>query len=145
MNGHLACLKYAHEHQCPWNELTCMMAAFGGHLECLKYAYENGCPWSIRVCQAADATAQLWCLRYAHENGCEYPTGLLPTIVHEVLIPKWREAVRMRTIAFYWQELAGHRSYSESGEGRKRDREAYEADFSEDKLEWQGLVGATPK
>jgi hypothetical protein len=43
-NGHLECLKYAHEHGCPWNENTCLNAAENGHLECLKYAREHGCP-----------------------------------------------------------------------------------------------------
>ena len=43
-NGHLKCLKYAHEEGCPWGRWTCQNAARGGHLECLKYAHENGCP-----------------------------------------------------------------------------------------------------
>jgi hypothetical protein len=34
-------------------------------------------------------------------------------------------------IAVYWDELAGRASHSEGGEGRKRDREAYEADFDQ--------------
>jgi len=51
--------------------------------------------------------------------------------VRNILIPKWREVVRVRAIAFYWQELAGRVSHSEGGESRKRDREAYEADFGE--------------
>ena len=38
-NGHLECLKYAHENGCPWDEEeTCRYAAFNGHLECLKSA-----------------------------------------------------------------------------------------------------------
>ena len=52
--GHLECLKYAHENECPWDGYTCSKAASGGHLECLKYAHENGvlgmkvefCYWS---------------------------------------------------------------------------------------------------
>ena len=44
-NGHLECLKYAHENGCPWNEDTCSNAAKNGHLECLKYLHENRCPW----------------------------------------------------------------------------------------------------
>jgi len=51
--------------------------------------------------------------------------------VREVLIPKWREVVRVRPIALYWCELAGRTSYSVGGAGRKRDREEYEADFGE--------------
>ena len=49
-NGHLECLKYAHENGCPWNEMTCSKAAENGHLECLKYAHENGCPWDEETC-----------------------------------------------------------------------------------------------
>ena len=45
-NGHLECLKYAHEHGCPWDELTCRGAAEKGHLECLKYACAHGFPGS---------------------------------------------------------------------------------------------------
>ena len=29
----------------PWNAYTCEFAASNGHLECLKYAHEHGCPW----------------------------------------------------------------------------------------------------
>ena len=43
-NGHLECLKYAHENGCPWDKFTCADAARNGHLECLKYAHENDCP-----------------------------------------------------------------------------------------------------
>ena len=32
---------------CPWSEETCFEAALNGHLECLKYAHENGCPWDF--------------------------------------------------------------------------------------------------
>jgi hypothetical protein len=47
-------------------------------------------------------------------------------------MPKWRAAVRVRAIAVYWDDLAGRTSHSVGGAGRKRDREAYEADFGED-------------
>ena len=42
LNGHLECLKYAHESGCPWSEWTCTRAAEGGHLECLKYLAKTG-------------------------------------------------------------------------------------------------------
>jgi hypothetical protein len=42
-------LKYAREHGCPWNEVTCESAARNGHLECLKYARERGCPWDEKT------------------------------------------------------------------------------------------------
>lgn len=44
--GHLDCLKFAHEHGCPWEENTCSLAAQQGYLEILIYAHKNGCPWS---------------------------------------------------------------------------------------------------
>jgi hypothetical protein len=43
-NGHLECLKYCHENNCPWDNQTCRYAAIYGNLECLKYARDNGCP-----------------------------------------------------------------------------------------------------
>ena len=44
MNGHLECLRYAHEHGCPWDEWTCQGAWEDGHSECIAYALEHGCP-----------------------------------------------------------------------------------------------------
>ena len=44
-NGHLDCLKYAHENGCSWDIETCANATYGCCLDCLKYAHENGCPW----------------------------------------------------------------------------------------------------
>ena len=31
----------------------CNLAAKNGHLECLKYAHENGCPWDEDTCYHA--------------------------------------------------------------------------------------------
>ena len=42
--GELDCLRYAHEHGCPWDEETCIDAAMLGEQDCLRYALENGCP-----------------------------------------------------------------------------------------------------
>ena len=36
-----------------WNEVTCDNAALNGHLDCLKYAHENNCPWSKLTCALA--------------------------------------------------------------------------------------------
>jgi hypothetical protein len=44
-NGHLECLRYAHEHGAPWDGSTTYYAAHHGHLDCLRYAYFRGCPW----------------------------------------------------------------------------------------------------
>ena len=38
--------------RCPWDVWTCF--AQNGHLECLKYAHENGCPWDEITCHYAD-------------------------------------------------------------------------------------------
>jgi hypothetical protein len=72
IHSHLECLKYAHENGCPWDEDTCMHAAWKGQLECLKYAHENGCKWNANTCTYAAENGNLECLRYAHENGCKW-------------------------------------------------------------------------
>ncbi|ATZ80155.1 ankyrin repeat domain-containing protein [Bodo saltans virus] len=71
-NGHLECLKYAHENGCSWNLFTCENAAQNGHLECLKYAHENDCPWDEWTCAYAAKNGQFKCLKYLHENGCPW-------------------------------------------------------------------------
>lgn len=71
-NGHLNCLKYAHENGCPWDSYTCSNAAENGHLDCLKYAHENGCPWTKFTCLLAAENGHFDCLKYAHENGCPW-------------------------------------------------------------------------
>ena len=48
LNGNVELLQHLHENGCPWDEVTCRVAAEYGHLECLKYAHENGCPWGGR-------------------------------------------------------------------------------------------------
>ena len=40
-NGHLDCLKYAHENGYKWDNIVCSEAAKNGHLDCLKYAHEK--------------------------------------------------------------------------------------------------------
>ena len=42
--GHLAVLKWAREHGCPWGHV-CAYAAAGGHLKMLQWAREHHCPW----------------------------------------------------------------------------------------------------
>ena len=37
-------MKYAHEHGCPWDELTCGAAAYVNEIECLRYAQDHGAP-----------------------------------------------------------------------------------------------------
>ena len=74
-NGHLECLKFAHEHGCAWDERTCMYAARSGQLECLKYAHERGCAWDEETCDYAAGNGHLECLKYAHEHGCAWDEG----------------------------------------------------------------------
>jgi len=69
-NGHLDCLKYAHENGCPWDQSTTAYAALSDHLNCLKYAHENGCSWDISTTSYAAFHGHLDCLKYALENGC---------------------------------------------------------------------------
>ena len=70
--GNILCLKYAHEHGCPWDEKTCSYAAEGGHLDCLEYAHNHGCPWDATTCANAAVGGHLGCLKYAHEHGCPW-------------------------------------------------------------------------
>ena len=60
LNGNVKLLQHLHENGCPWDEVTCRVAAEYGHLECLKYALKtvvvgiNGLvlmrpKWSLRV------------------------------------------------------------------------------------------------
>ena len=70
--GRLECLRYAHEHSCPWDADTCAQAADNGQLECLRYARNNGCPWDAVTCAWAAGRGHLECLRYAHEHGCPW-------------------------------------------------------------------------
>ncbi len=50
--GHLDVLRWAREHDCPWDDGTCWSAAEGGHLEVLQWARAHGCPWSKSMCAA---------------------------------------------------------------------------------------------
>ena len=43
------------------SEETCFEAALNGHLECLKYAHENGCPWDLINEDNDDDTVELAC------------------------------------------------------------------------------------
>ena len=48
----LCCLKYLHEHGCPW-KWVCIEAAHKGSVACLQYAHEQGSPWDAEVCRVA--------------------------------------------------------------------------------------------
>ena len=75
MNGHLECLRYAHDSlgaSCVWHPDTTRIAAAYGYLECLRYAHDNGCEWHPYTTWGVAINGHLECLRYAHDNGCEW-------------------------------------------------------------------------
>ncbi|XP_029347480.1 uncharacterized protein LOC103308152 isoform X4 [Acyrthosiphon pisum] len=80
-NGHIGCLKLAHEIGVPWDTVpgwtgfrgkACDLAAGSGNLECLRYASVNGCRWDGDTCSSAASNGHLECLKYARENGCPW-------------------------------------------------------------------------
>jgi hypothetical protein len=93
--GFLNLIKYLRSKNYKWNTQTCINAASNGHLDCLKYAHENGrplynfkktrkCNWrcylryrphhhrlrQYNICEIAASNGHLDCLKYAHEKGC---------------------------------------------------------------------------
>jgi len=50
MSGHLEALQWLRVNGCPWDEETCIWAAYGGHLEVLQWAHANGCPRNEDTC-----------------------------------------------------------------------------------------------
>jgi len=73
--GHIECLKYAHKHWCPWNEVTYKYAAISGQMKCLKYVHKNKCPWDEKTCSYVASNGHIDCLKYVHENGCPWGEG----------------------------------------------------------------------
>ena len=71
-NGHLVCLKYAHEHRCRWGCYVTAWASRNGYLACLKYAHEQGCAWDGQITAYGAENTHLACLKYDHEQGCEW-------------------------------------------------------------------------
>ena len=63
--------EYLRERGCPWDAWTCALAASNGHLECLKYAHEHGCVGTIGRASCRP-NGQLECLKYAREHGCDW-------------------------------------------------------------------------
>ena len=66
--------------------MVCEYAARNGHLECLKYAHDNGCSWDERVCEYAARNGHLKCLKYAQDNGCPCITGSTKLKKYDVLL-----------------------------------------------------------
>jgi hypothetical protein len=70
--GNLQLMAYLHRRNHKWSQ-ECYHAAANGHLDCLKFAHENGCslgPGDECACGAALRNGHLECFKYAHENGC---------------------------------------------------------------------------
>ena len=98
--GNLSCLKYLHEHGCPWDYRTllaaidsdhadclnyaldqgylahgrdlCFHAAIRGRRECLQCAHEHGYPWDTYALAIAASRGHMECLQYMHEHGCPW-------------------------------------------------------------------------
>jgi len=109
--GHLDCLEYAHERGCPWDEVTCEEAAKYGHLECLKYARENGCPWDEKTCMNAAEYGHLECLKYACAHGCP-GSDRYAEALNEVVIPDVDESFGV-DVALAFQQNGGEISMRE--------------------------------
>jgi hypothetical protein len=45
-------LQWAREHDCPWDNMTCELAAAFRHWKTLRWAREQGCPWDVETCDA---------------------------------------------------------------------------------------------
>ena len=58
--GHLAALRWAREHGCPWDALTSCDAARGGHLAVLRWAREHDCPWNAWNVVSTPLEAGTW-------------------------------------------------------------------------------------
>jgi hypothetical protein len=57
----------------PWDERTCVYAAWGGHLQVLRWVHaQRHCGWDARTCAAAAQQGQLEILRWAREQRCPW-------------------------------------------------------------------------
>lgn len=83
-NGHLKCLKYAHEEGYEWDEDTCALIARAGYLDCLQYAHENGCPWNDETTSYAAMNGYYDCFVYAVEHGCAVDIPFLLSIIDDL-------------------------------------------------------------
>ena len=69
MEGHIDCLKYAHNNKCYWNKKESIdIALQNGNLKCMKYAYENDCPCIGKELYISKKI-NIECLKYALDIG----------------------------------------------------------------------------
>ena len=73
-NNNLPALMYLHEEGCPWDEQTIFAAVEHGHLDCLKYAWESDCPMpSNEQClYGAARFGRIEVLKYFQSLGFEF-------------------------------------------------------------------------
>jgi len=55
---------------------------------------------------------------------------LLSTIVKKILIPKWRDSVKIHQIIYYWMESSVQTSCAKNGRARIEDINSFENDFN---------------
>ena len=157
-HGRLDCLKFLHERGYPWHDETYTHACVGtsrfcrrrypdvGHPEVVRYLHEHGCPWSERSFSWAYPTkrmaelmdhrrtslSQIECARYMLAHGCPCPAEeralWVRLVARRLLLPRWRLIVRVRPYALHWLEEHEQAQCAPEGEGRKRDRDSFEAD-----------------
>ena len=88
INGHLDCIKYAHEHGCPFSRNIVSYAAMYGHLDCLQYVWEHGGTHtnSHQLIMHCAMGGSLECLRFLFDKGVEMRTNdilVLQSIVNQ--------------------------------------------------------------
>jgi hypothetical protein len=71
-NGHFTCFKYVHEHGAELSDSTMRLIAEHNQQRCLQYALDNGCLWSPTVPQVCAGKGHLGLLKFAFENGCPW-------------------------------------------------------------------------
>lgn len=89
----MACLQYAHENGCPWDEETCTAAAEYGHLGCLQYAHENGCPWDEYIAIWAIEGDHFECVEYLQKHG-GFCTATIMSYAHQYGSEKLKEYIK---------------------------------------------------
>lgn len=92
-----------------WNEKTCVCAIVGRSLDCLKYAHEHDCPWTEISLKTTIQAKNLECLDYAFKNKCPYnyttictyaaKCGFLDGLIYLVgsLVPTYEDTIYTAT------------------------------------------------